>query len=158
MSAVHQVPVDRPVRRREATPDRWQRALERATLANVQVRQLQGSGQWVVTSASQPDAAYETDGTSCTCPAAQLGGDPICLHRAAYWHAQGALDRDPDPTPPAAPCQMCGGSRVVGIFIHNWRRGESEWVGDSDCSACNGSGVEPTAELVAWIHGKGCHA
>lgn len=87
--------------RRQATPERWQRALERAMFAGVQVRQLQGSGQWIVTSASDPDAAYETDGVSCTCPAAMLGGDPICLHRAAYWHARGALDTDGGPASPA---------------------------------------------------------
>jgi len=32
---------------------RWQRAM----LAGVQVRQLQGSGQWIVISASHPSAA-----------------------------------------------------------------------------------------------------
>jgi hypothetical protein len=69
--------------------------------AGVQVRQLRGSGQWVVTSASDPGAAYETDGTTCTCPAAQLGGDPVCLHRAAYWHYQGVLDFDAGPASPA---------------------------------------------------------
>jgi hypothetical protein len=70
-------------------------------LAGVQVRQLQGSGQWIATSASDPGAAYETDGTSCTCPAAQLGCDPVCLHRAAYWHHQGVLDFDGGPATPA---------------------------------------------------------
>jgi hypothetical protein len=88
-------------RRRQATPERWQRALERAMLAGVQVRQLQGSGQWIVTSASDPAAAYETDGIACTCPAAQLGGDPVCLRRAAYWHHQGVLDFDGGPASPA---------------------------------------------------------
>src|SRR5688572_22185911 len=87
--------------RRQATPERWQRALKRAELAGVQVRQLQGSGQWIVTSASDPGAAYETDGTTCTCPAAQLGGEPVCLHRAAFWHSQGMLDFEPEPEPPA---------------------------------------------------------
>ena len=67
--------------RRQATPERWQRALERAMLAGVQVRQLQGSGQWIVTSASDPSAAYQTDGVTCTCPAAMLGSGPVCLHR-----------------------------------------------------------------------------
>jgi hypothetical protein len=30
-----------------------------------------------------------------------LGGDPVCLHRAAYWFALGVLERDPEPEPPA---------------------------------------------------------
>jgi hypothetical protein len=89
--------------RRQATPERWQRVLELAELAGVQVRQLQGSGQWIVTSGSDPGAAYETDGTTCTCPAAQLGGDPVCLHRAAFWHAQGILDFEPEPPSPSQP-------------------------------------------------------
>src|SRR5829696_283712 len=90
-------------RRRQTTPQRWQRALERATLAGVQVRQLQGSGQWIVTSASDPAAAYETDGHGCSCPAAMLGGDPVCLHRAALRCQQGQLRPDPDPSPPTGP-------------------------------------------------------
>ncbi|CAN5740766.1 hypothetical protein BH24CHL4_BH24CHL4_24260 [soil metagenome] len=76
--------------RRQAMPERWQRAM----LAGVQVRQLQGSGQWIVISASDPSVAYETDGVFSTCPAALLGYDPVCLHRATYWHAQGELGFD----------------------------------------------------------------
>jgi hypothetical protein len=79
------------LQRRQATPDRWLRAVERARLARVEVRQLAGSGQWIVTSASDPVAAYETDGHECTCPAAMLGGDPVCLHRAAYRLSRGKL-------------------------------------------------------------------
>ena len=105
MSAIVQFPTNTPGRRRHATPERWQRALERAKLAGVQARQLQGSGQWIVTSASDPGAAYETDGHECTCPAAMLGSDPVCLHRAAYWHQQGVLDLEPDP-PAAAPRRL----------------------------------------------------
>jgi hypothetical protein len=107
-------------RRRQATPERWQRALERAMMAGVQVRQLQGSGQWIVTSASDPGAAYETDGTTCTCPGAQLGGDPVCLHRAAYWHAQGVLDFDGGPASPA-PSQAA--DRLIESF-----RGELDYL------------------------------
>ncbi len=83
-------------RRRHDTPQRWQRALERAARSALEVRQLQGSGQWIVTSASDPGAAYETDGQTCTCPAAMLGGDPVCMHRAAYRFIQGQLRPDPE--------------------------------------------------------------
>jgi hypothetical protein len=72
------------IRQKVDSPARWQRALQRALLAGLEVRQLAGSGQWIVTSASDPTAAYETDGQSCTCPAAMLGGDPVCQHRAAF--------------------------------------------------------------------------
>jgi hypothetical protein len=69
---------------RKDTPERWRQALDRALLAGLEVRQLQGSGQWIVTSASDPGAAYETDGNECSCAAAMLGGDPVCMHRAVY--------------------------------------------------------------------------
>src|SRR5918994_7007237 len=85
----------------QATPERWQRALQRAQFAGVEARQLAGSGEWIVGSASRPGIAYRTDGIECDCEAAMLGGDPVCLHRAAYWYAQGVLERDPEPEPPA---------------------------------------------------------
>ncbi len=77
---------------RHASPARWQRALQRALFAGVEAKQLAGTGQWVVASASRPGIAYATDGIECSCEAAMLGGDPVCLHRAAYWHAHGLLD------------------------------------------------------------------
>lgn len=91
-------PAQAPVNvRRADTPERWGKALERAHLAGVQVRQLAGSGQWIVTSASEPNAAYETDGTTCTCAAAMLGSDPVCLHRAAL---RERLSTGSQPEPP----------------------------------------------------------
>lgn len=57
----------------------------------------------------------------------------------------------PDPPPPTAPCGMCGGRGLVGMYIHNWRLGHSEWVGDTDCTSCDGSGKElwvPIKETV----------
>src|ERR671910_2389805 len=86
---------------RQATPERWQRALQRALFAGVEAKQLAGSGQWIVSSASRPGIAYRTDGVACDCEAAMLGGDPVCLHRAAYWYAVGVLEQDPEPEPPA---------------------------------------------------------
>ena len=115
-------PVDRP--RRQATPERWQRALQRALFAGVEAKQLAGSGQWIVSSASRPGIAYRTDGITCDCEAAMLGGDPVCLHRAAYWYAVGVLEPVPDPPAPAAPvvCFRCRGTEV-------------------DCPVCQGAGM-----------------
>jgi hypothetical protein len=76
--------LDRP--RRQVSPERWQRAPERALFAGVDAKQLAGTGQWIVSSASRPGLAYQTDGISCGCEAAMLGGDPVCLHRAAKWN------------------------------------------------------------------------
>jgi hypothetical protein len=93
-------------RNQQASPQRWQRALHRALFAGVDAKQLAGSGEWIVSSASRPGLAYRTDGVSCDCEAAMLGSDPVCLHRAAYWFAQGVLARDPEPGAPASggPC------------------------------------------------------
>src|SRR5215204_4333633 len=84
-------------KQRQATTERWQRALERALFAGVEAKQLASSGEWIVSSASRPGPAYRTDGISCDCEAAMLGGDPVCLHRAAYWYALGELEQDPEP-------------------------------------------------------------
>ena len=94
MSATANVLVD-VSRPRLDLGERWLRAAERARLAGVQVRQLAGSGQWIVTSASDPTVAYETDGMACNCAAALLGGDPVCLHRAALRDHLAPLDPEP---------------------------------------------------------------
>ena len=76
-----------------------------ALFAGVEAKQLAGSGEWIVSSASRAGVAYRTDGVSCDCEAAMLGNDPVCLHRAAYWYALGILERDgkgPEGSPPAA--------------------------------------------------------
>jgi hypothetical protein len=64
---------------RQATAKRWQRAL----FAGVEAKQLAGSGEWIVGSASRPGIAYRTDGVTCDCEAEMLGGDPVCKHQAA---------------------------------------------------------------------------
>jgi hypothetical protein len=69
---------------RQATPERWQRALQWALVASGEAKQLAGSGEWIVSSASRPGIAYRTDGITCDCEADMLGGDPACLHRSAY--------------------------------------------------------------------------
>ena len=84
---------------RQATPERWQAALARAIEKGITARQIAGTGQWVCNSGSRVGIAYATDGIECQCEAAMLGGDPVCVHRAAYWAARWTLDLDPDPEP-----------------------------------------------------------
>lgn len=101
--------------RRQATPARWQAALARAIETDIQIRQIAGTGEWIATSGTRA-VAYRTDGVSCECEAALLGGDPVCRHRAAYWHALGLLDLDPEPDPPApdgAHAVMIDGTRYA---------------------------------------------
>src|SRR5215207_3502371 len=121
-------------KQRQATPERWQRALQRALFANVEAKQLAGSGEWIVSSASRPGIAYCTDGVSCDCEAAMLGGDPVCLYRAAYWYAQGVLELDPEPEPPASAAPVacfrsCGAA--------------------AGCSVCHGAGVAALPDQAA---------
>ena len=92
-------------RARPATPARWQVALARALAEGVQVRQLAGSGAWLATSGTDAGTAYGlavTNGVAhgCDCPAG-ANGDPVCKHRALWWHLAGLLDLDPQPEPPA---------------------------------------------------------
>jgi hypothetical protein len=131
-----------PSCRRVATPPRWQGALRRALAEGITLRQLAGSGQWVATSGRDPGVAYETDGVACSCAAAQLGNDPVCKHRAVFWHRQGVLDLEPDPPTPAAPavavmkivpCPYCGGSGRDWVTDH---RGDQVAV---TCPVCNGA-------------------
>jgi hypothetical protein len=84
------------MRRRAATPERWQAALRRALDEGVQVRQLAGSGMWVATSGSDLNIAYEVSPFMCECQAGQFG-DPVCKHRARFWFDQGRLDLLDDP-------------------------------------------------------------
>jgi hypothetical protein len=121
---------------RQVTPARWQIALQRALFAGVEAKQVAGSGEWIVSSATRPGLAYRTDGISCDCEAAQLGGDPVCLHRAAYWHAQCVLELDPEPEPPApaAPviCFRCRGT-------------------EAGCPVCQGAGVASVSTQAAAL-------
>jgi hypothetical protein len=84
----------------------------------------------------RPGIAYRTDGVSCDCEAAMLGGDPVCLHRAAYWHARGMLELDPEPEPPAsaAPviCFRCRGA-------------------EAGCPLCKGAGVASLSAQAAAL-------
>lgn len=138
-------------RQRTATPERWQAALRRALAEEIEVRQLAGSGAWVATSGSDAATAYEVSQFGCSCPADEFG-DPVCKHRAAYWHAVGVLDLDPDPEPPtpAAPavpvptrrCSMWGGSgQTIWTDGNGWPRIEA-------CPFCAGSGLRPAPVRV----------
>lgn len=105
-------------RPRVATPQRWQKALQRALDGQVQVRQLAGSGAWIATSASDGSTAYEVEVTGdvahgCSCLAG-MNGDPCCKHRAAFSFAIGLLDLDPEPEP-TAPLIFIGQDRTVHV-------------------------------------------
>lgn len=130
--------VSRPTR--EATPDRWARALDRALHSGVEILTTQ-DGERFATSSSRLDTLYRVSPDSCDCPAAQAG-DPICQHRAALRSILGILPvltlRIDELIPADAPrCTWCFG------------RGE-RWAGSVDdernpqrlitCPECCGTG------------------
>ena len=128
-------------RNRQATPERWQKAAQRAIAEGVRVFQVAGSGQWVANSGSDPNAAYEVAVTGnvahgCTCLAG-LNDDPVCKHRAAFYLMIGSLSIDPEPEPPApaAPAPIC--FRCRG--------------NDAGCPVCQGAGVAALAAQVAAL-------
>ena len=147
-------------RTRTATPERWQKALGRAIDGNVRVAQLESTGQWIATSATDPSSAYELEvvrgsAVGCTCTAGQYG-DPVCCHRAAYWAMVGLLELEEEgataPEPAAAAvtvvtlseCVTCHGSGEIRIYTGGGLN--DYWAGQ--CRQCEGSG-QVTRQLVA---------
>ena len=129
------------VRTRGENLARWMKAAERAISEGIQVRQLQGSGQWIATSSSDATTAYEVDVTGnvahgCGCLAG-LNGDSVCKHRAAFYLLIGALDLTPEPDPPAlgasVACHQCNGCGM------QWYRAGYALP----CAACGGTGSAP---------------
>src|SRR5829696_3446475 len=108
-------------RNRQASPERWQRALARALADHVTVRQVNANGMWVATSGTDAAMAYLLEVTggivhSCTCPAGQFN-DPVCKHRARWYYDAGLLELDdPEPEPPpAAPAVATGCWHCQGV-------------------------------------------
>ncbi len=115
-------------RNRTASPERWQRAAQRAIEENIQVRQVNENGMWVATSGCDPKVAYLLEirngvVVSCSCPAGAFG-DACCKHAARYYLDAGVLDPEPEPPAPAAPvvCFRCRGK-------------------DAGCPVCAGAGI-----------------
>jgi hypothetical protein len=64
-----------------------------------------------------------------------LGGDPVCLHRAAYWYAQGVLERDPEPDPPASVAAV-----PPLVVLGGWSFADEGVEDDAVAVACAGCG------------------
>ena len=119
---------------RQASPERWQKAAQRAFAEHIQVRQVNENGMWVSTSGSDATLAYLLEirnglVVSCSWPAGQFG-DPCCKHAARYYLDAGLLDPEPEGSPPAAAapvvCFRCRGS-------------------EAGCPVCAGAGLAPLA-------------
>ena len=121
---------------RPETPERWERALQRALANGLEVFVAADTGERMVTSASQLDTLHRTDGTECTCKAG-LSGDPVCCHRAVVRFVSGWLGDGPEtPAPALAPvaCLRCNGcGRVPNDYRERY----------DPCPVCGGTGGVP---------------
>jgi hypothetical protein len=126
-------------RPRAASPERWQKAAQRAIAEHIQVRQVNENGMWVATSGSDATLAYLVEirngvVVSCSCQAGQFG-DPCCKHAAKFYLDAGLLDPEPEGSPPASAalvaCFKCRGT-------------------DALCPVCAGAGLAAlTAQAAA---------
>jgi hypothetical protein len=129
--------------RRTESADRWMKALDRALANGLEVFVVNDTGERMVTSASQLDTLYRTNGRHCTCAAA-LAGDPVCQHRAVVRYVMGWLG-EPSPSSPAARpavtrrCLSCTAGKV-----ETW--GVSGPIGWTACSVCGGTGALPAPQ------------
>ncbi len=78
--------------------ERWAFAADRVYLKDIRITQIAGtSNRYVASSGSCPQRVYLVTGMrDCTC-AAGIGGDKVCLHRAAVGLKLGLIDETPFP-------------------------------------------------------------
>jgi len=138
--------MNQTVTRREATPERWARALDRALGAGLEVFRVADTGELMVTSSSQLDTLHRTDGDVCTCAAA-VAGDPVCQHRAVVRMLAGTLPVVVVHVEELAlnSCPSCTAGKV-----QEW--GVSGPIGCRPCSVCGGSGVSTTVDAMPAMH------
>jgi len=142
-------------RNRQASPERWQHAAERALADGIELRQVNASGMWVANSGSQANVAYllEIIGTlvqSCSCPAGSFG-DPCCKHAARFYLDAGLLELDdPEPDPPAlggtVDCPQCRGRGV----LCNRELKRADWL-YPNCAACQGTGEQAAPSPIPTV-------
>ena len=119
------------VRQRVDSPDRWQKALNRALAHNLTYLELLGGdGAWAVSSTRDDEQGYIATVATCTCPAGR-GGDPVCCHRALVRALTGVM-----PVDAPADCPNC-----CGCGVQTYRTFEER------CPSCGGSGVKPDRRL-----------
>src|SRR4051794_36672949 len=111
------------------SPERWEKALQRAMDANLAYMELiAGDGAWAVSSQRDTERGYIATTQTCTCEPGR-SGDPICAHRALVRVLVGMfpLPELEDAATSAEPCRYCRGRGKI------W----SEHYGElRPCDAC----------------------
>src|SRR5215208_7689458 len=96
------------VRQRVDSPERWQKALERAMEANLAyIELIAGDGAWAVSSRQDCERGYIATTRTCTCEAGR-SGDPVCCHRALVRALTGVM-----PVDAPSDCPKCSGCGVI---------------------------------------------
>lgn len=134
---------------------RWRRALNRALAADLAVIRLADS-RACVSSATTPGAGYLTDGIRCECQAARAG-DPICCHRAAYWHYVGRLKSDAQLIADAE-AAMCAVFDALGVearalFADDATRAAATATVDAAFALLNAAADELKRAGITWDGG-----
>lgn len=130
---------------------RWRRALARAIDNNVTVVRV-ADDRYCVSSASKPGTGYLTNGYECSCQAA-LSGDPICLHRAAAWHAMGRLRTDAELIAAAEDTARAVLANLHGTdadSIARWQAAMDQF--DAACREIDRAGVN--WDFAAWFEAE----
>jgi hypothetical protein len=133
-------------RQRVESPERWQKALERAMEANLAyIELIGGDGAWAVSSRQDCERGYIATTRTCTCEAGR-GGDPVCCHRALVRALTGTMVVEAE----TAECLWCCGTgQVPNDYHERYDR----------CDRCNGTGITsdhrlhdaPVQPMVATI-------
>jgi hypothetical protein len=126
---------------RQASPERWALAAQRAIAETIEVRQINANSMWTATSGSDPKLAYVLEVVagvvrSCSCPAGEFG-DQCCKHAARYYLDAGLLDPEPEGSPPA--------SAVAPVVCFRCRGN------DPACPVCAGAGLAALAGQAAAL-------
>src|SRR3954449_4087875 len=110
------------IMQRVESPERWDKALQRAMDANlIYIELIAGDGAWAVSSQRDCERGYIATTVTCTCEAGR-SGDPVCAHRALVRVLVGAypLPADAEPAPVdvnatvirLARCPSCSGGKI----------------------------------------------
>ena len=121
-----------PVQTRPVTAQQWERALQRALEAGVDILTEPLSGQTFCESTRHPGVLYVVTRDSCSCVAG-AHGQP-CLHRAALLAQQGELA-----LPAPAACFWCDGHGTVEDVLNQCYQ---------PCPDCHGTGIRPDHRLA----------